>query len=149
MTLRICEVNSNNWRDIAALSVSKDQYAFIEDNSYSLAQSKYHPEWKSVAIYDNETPIGYGMYGTDLRTNQVWLDRFMIDQHYQGKGYGKRAFPMLIELIKKTYQCKRIYLSIHPENDAAQKLYESFGFKLTGEMDCGEAVMMLDISQSF
>ncbi|MFC7392025.1 GNAT family N-acetyltransferase [Scopulibacillus cellulosilyticus] len=144
MTLQIREVNSNNWRIIAALSVSKDQHAFIESNSYSLVQSKYHPEWKSVAIYDGNTPVGYCMYGTDIEKNQIWLDRFMIDQHYQGKGYGKQAIPLLIDCIVETYQCDRIYLSIHPENFAAQKLYESFGFKLTEEMDFGEAVMVFD-----
>ena len=28
-----------------------------------------------------------------------------------------------------------MYLSIHPENKLAQKLYESIGFHLTGEME--------------
>ena len=88
------------------------------------------------------------MCGKDISNGDVWLDRFMIDQKQQGKGYGKRTLPMLIDYIKKRYQCEKIYLSISPDNKIAQKLYEQFGFNLNGDIDnsgvISGLVMVLD-----
>ena len=33
-----------------------------------------------------ETIVGYAMYGGNISHEGIWLDRFMIDKHYQGKG---------------------------------------------------------------
>ncbi|WP_412459761.1 GNAT family N-acetyltransferase [Bacillus thuringiensis] len=42
---------------------------------------------------------------------------------------------MLIDYLQKEYDRKAIYLSIYPENKLSQKLYESIGFHLTGEIE--------------
>ena len=55
----------------------------------------------------------YGWYWEKRKS--VWLDRFMIDQRYQGKGYAKRFLRLLIHLQNK-FECKTIYLSLHPDN---------------------------------
>ncbi|WP_019243030.1 MULTISPECIES: GNAT family N-acetyltransferase [Bacillus] len=148
MSLRICEVTADNWVEVALLSVDEQQKDFIESNSFSLAQSRFEPQWQSLALYDDDTIIGYAMCGKDISNGDVWLDRFMIDQKQQGKGYGKRTLPMLIDYIKKRYQCEKIYLSISPDNKIAQKLYEQFGFNLNGDIDnsgvISGLVMVLD-----
>ncbi|WP_068775972.1 GNAT family N-acetyltransferase [Paenibacillus sp. FJAT-26967] len=144
MSLCIREVTSENWRGVAELTVAGHQQTFIESNAYSLAESQFETNWVSIGIYDEDTLIGYAMYGLDLMSREVWLDRFMIDYHFQGKGYARKIFPMLLRQIRQEYSCKRIYLSVHKENFPAMKLYESFGFRLTGEEDTGgEAVMVL------
>lgn len=59
----------------------------------------------------------------------VW--RLMIDQEYQGKGYGKEALRLALEYIK-TKPCgdaECFWLSYEPENKAARELYSSFGFE--------------------
>ncbi len=59
----------------------------------------------------------------------VW--RLMIDQEYQGKGYGKEALRLALEYIK-TKPCgdaECCWLSYEPENKAARELYSSFGFE--------------------
>ncbi|WP_342719131.1 GNAT family N-acetyltransferase [Bacillus paramycoides] len=136
MTLHICEVTETNWRSVAALNVAKDQQQFIESNAFSLAESLYEKNGTSVGLYDGETLVGYAMYGWywEKRKN-VWLDRFMIDQHYQGKGYAKRFLRILIQFLQDKFECKIIYLSLHPDNKLAMGLYESFGFRLNGDID--------------
>ncbi|MCR8642680.1 GNAT family N-acetyltransferase [Paenibacillus sp. N1-5-1-14] len=143
--LQLLEVTAHNWREVAGLSVDEAQLTYIESNAFSLAESMYEPQWISVAMYDEETLVGYAMHGTDLTTGNIWLDRLMIDAHFQGKGYAKAFIPMLIDRMIQLYGCTRIYLSIHHDNCAAQKLYEKFGFEVNGEEDCGETVMVLDI----
>lgn len=71
------------------------------------------------------------MYGWPSHSTQsAWLDRFMIDYRFQGNGYAKRFLPLLIQNIQYQYGCKKIYLSLHPDNKLAQQLYKSFGFRL-------------------
>ncbi len=136
MSLHISEVTANNWRSVAELSVAEQQSQFIESNAYSLAESQFEKKWKSVGLYDDETLVGYAMYGwPSSSTKSAWLDRFMIDYRYQGKGYAKRFMPLLIQQIHQQYSCEKIFLSLHPENKLAQNLYESFGFFLNGEVD--------------
>jgi len=50
----------------------------------------------------------------------------MIDQRYQGKGYGKQAFNKLLKYIKTKYKPSKIYIS--SSNPIAIELYKKFGF---------------------
>ncbi|MEG0260616.1 MAG: GNAT family N-acetyltransferase [Lysinibacillus sp.] len=136
MNLHFCEVTSDNWRAVAALEVAEDQRRFIESNAFSVAESMYEKKGTSIALYDGETLVGYAMYGWySKKDGSAWLDRFMIDHKFQGKGYSKRFLVMIIEHLLKVYNCKIIYLSIHPDNKFAMKIYEHFGFRSTGVID--------------
>ena len=136
MNLHFCEVTPDNWRAVAALEVAQGQQQFIESNAFSLAESLYEKKGTSIGLYDGEILVGYAMYGWYSETEEsVWLDRFMIDHKCQGKGYAKRFLMLLIEHFQQIYNCKKVYLSLHPENKLAMKIYESFGFRLTGKID--------------
>ncbi len=47
----------------------------------------------------------YGWYCEKRKS--VWLDRFMIDQQYQGKGYAKRFLRLLIQFYKINLNVKQ------------------------------------------
>jgi len=66
MSLRFCEVTTENWRAVAALTVADEQNHFIESNAFSLAECMYEKNAASLALYDGEILVGYAMYG--------WLD---------------------------------------------------------------------------
>jgi diamine N-acetyltransferase len=145
MSLHIREVTKETWRAVANLSVTDEQQPYIESTAFCLAEAMYDTQWKSVGLYDDEALVGYAMYGINIDVRievEVWLDRFMIDRHFQRKGYAKRFIPLLLETIKQEYKTDTIFLSIIPANTLAKELYESFGFVLTGEFDeYGEAIM--------
>lgn len=77
------------------------------------------------------------MYGfsEDLKAHEIC--RFMIDECYQGNGYGKAALQIIIDEMFLRYQCDKIYLSTAPNNSKGRHIYESAGFVSTGET-CGE-----------
>jgi diamine N-acetyltransferase len=134
-----------NWIDLINLSVKNNQSNFIESNLYSIAESKFEEAWKTVGIYNDDILIGFSMYGK-LEDNRVWLDRFMIDHKFQGRGYGKLSLKFLIDSLYREYECEEIYLSIYEDNINAIELYKSYGFEFNGELDTkGEKVMVLDI----
>jgi diamine N-acetyltransferase len=56
-----------------------------------------------------------------------------------------KAFEKVMEFIKTYPQgnAVSVYLSYHPNNEAARRLYASFGFVETGDISGGEVVARL------
>ncbi len=135
------------WDVIKTLSVNKEQSHFIETCEQCLNDAKtnaYNMKWYFYGIYVGENLIGFAMHGKNklLFFSQVWLDRFMIDKKYQGKGYGKKSMVLILEKMYEDYRCKKIYLSVHEDNRTAIELYEKLGFKKTFFKDTkGERIM--------
>lgn len=110
MGLVIKDVNESNWREIVALSVSKEQEAFIETNGQSLLEAAYDVslQWRPLALYDDGQLVGFSMVGAK-QGKAMWLDRLMIGAQFQGKNYGTLFIPLLIDFMKKQYEIERIF----------------------------------------
>ncbi len=139
----------SSWRDILDLSVSQNQKSFIEKSSKCLKDAEtnaYNMTWNFYGVYLGELLIGFAMHGRQefrpLPCSKVWLDRFMIDQRYQGKGYGKKSMELILQKLYIDYKCNKIYLSAIEDNVFAISLYEKLGFKKTRFKDSkGERIM--------
>ncbi|MFI8574981.1 GNAT family N-acetyltransferase [Rossellomorea aquimaris] len=141
MNLALKEINADNWEECVTLSVSELQKEFVADNAYSLLQSKFMEDQYPLAIYHQHRMVGFIMYGIDPETNRMEMSRLMIDQKYQGKGYGKKATQLLLEKLTHTYGNIELFTSAEPDNGGAIRLYESLGFEKTGEIMWGEVVL--------
>lgn len=144
LTLR--EINMDNFRECIRLSVAEDQREFVASNMYSLAEAKADGVSNPLAIYADETMVGFAMYWFDAEHNLGYIDRLMVDQRFQGQGYGRFAMTEVIRRLKENPGCQRIHISFHPDNHAAEGLYYSLGFRRNGEMEEGEVVMMLELA---
>lgn len=147
MSIILKELNETNMKDYLSLSVLDNQKTFIETPQGSLddkINKAYHMNWTILTIYNDDTMVGYLMYGINKKKD-VWLDRFMIDKHYQHEGFGKEALGLILSLLKEKFKDRnRIVLSVEDTNSFAIKFYESFNFRLTGEIEDGELVMELN-----
>ena len=143
------QINKKNQEEIENLSIKDEQEGFLESVKQCLLDASKNPEWVCAGIYEKDIPIGFAMYGMISLTtpkNQVWIDRFMIDKNFQGKGYGKKAFQELIHIVKEAYHKDKMYLSVYENNKAAIHMYKSLGFRFNGELDFnGEKVMELSM----
>ena len=156
------KVTYKNFEAITDLTIFKSQYPFVADNTESLAEAYLAVTSGEAcaypfAVYDDETPVGFLMIGYNessieenapeiLKGNyRIW--RLMIDKNYQGKGFGRETVRLGLEFIKTQPQGKAEYctLSYNPENETARKLYASFGFVETGDMDGDEVVAVLKL----
>lgn len=146
--LRLVEIDRYNYLSVLDLSVSPEQKSFVASNQYSLAQAYVQPECVPLALYAENKPIGFAMYSLDENDHQYWIYRLMIDQRYQGVGYGREAMKLLIERIRELMddEHKRIYISFEPENEIAKALYESLGFVPDGRILYGEVVYVFALS---
>lgn len=134
------EIDRHNFWDVIDLKVAAEQKNFIATNLFSLAQAKAYPECICLAIYAEEVLVGFVMYCIDEDDGEYWIYRLMIDEKYQGKGYGKKAMQKLMALIQEDTSRHVLYLSFEPDNHLAKSLYENLGFEHDGRVIDGEVV---------
>ncbi len=145
MKIELRPITAANWRQCAHLAPAEGQRHFVASNPYSLAESRFEKNMFPMAIYDGEEMVGFVMYALDADDGNYWIKRLMVAEGKQKKGYGRKAMEMVIERIKNETGCRSIMISFVPENSVAERLYESLGFKRTGEIIYGEAVARLDL----
>lgn len=149
MGIAIHDVTEVNKEEILGLRVATSQTDFIETTRQCLDEAKEYTQFKPVGLYVDKELVGFAMYGRFLDTrgnHRVWLDRFLIDAHYQGRGYGKTMLNALIDKLVQEFSCQEIYLSVFENNQSALHLYKKFGFHFNGEVDVNnEKVMVKNI----
>src|SRR5262245_16397511 len=70
--------------------------------------------------------VGFTMY--ELSAGVGIIRRLMIDQRFQGRGYGRAAMLEVIRRLKLHPEVGMIATRHRRENEAAAKLYGSLGF---------------------
>lgn len=146
LAVELREITVENWEECIALRVSEAQRGMVASNVYSLAQAKVQPECVPLAVYADDTMVGFVMYALDRDDGNWWIYRLMIDERYQGRGYGRAALRCTIGRIRQEPVCPRIMISLKPDNVAARALYRSEGFVETGQRIGGEDVLCLTLT---
>lgn len=144
-------VTGDNWKELIRLKVRGDQTHFVASNLYSIAEAQFGDEYEGhwdlfpYGIYDGNTPVGFLMYGFNFEhpTQQAFIIRLMIDEKYQGKGYGRFGMEKMLEIFRADDRIQTAAISYEPENESARRLYASLGFEETGEKVGEELVAIL------
>ena len=137
------KITWDNYSRITKLRVTKEQDDFVARNTNSLIHAYIALSQGEIVpypfgIYLGKKPIGFVMIGyngweegdPEFMKNTYFIWRFMIDRRYQGKGYGRQAFQLALDFVRTfpNGPAELCWLSYEPENEAAKKLYASFGF---------------------
>lgn len=93
--LSLIPVTSKNRRAIEKLKVFPHQTGFIESVADCMKEADQLAAWHPMCIYDNDTLIGFTMYGMiqEPAYTRLWFDRLLIDKQHQGKGDAVRSCP--------------------------------------------------------
>lgn len=151
----ICPVTIKNWRELIKLQVREDQKHFVASNVHSIAESQFgfdepvhgHWDFHSFGIYDGETAVGFLMYGFNFGhpKRQAFIVRLMVDEKFQGKGYGRFGMEKMLEIFRADLRIEVVGISYEPENEGARKLYASLGFVEPGETIGDETLAVLKL----
>src|SRR5207244_2253065 len=89
--------------------------------------------YEPFAVYAEETVVGfYNFMHPPGSFNWGLLCGFLIAKEQQRQGYGRAALSRFQEWVAQQYPvCRLVYLSLHPQNEVARRLYLSVGFELT------------------
>ena len=144
--VRLVKVDASNFDDLIDLAPDEEGKNYVASNIYSMAEAYANTASGRYAqpfgIYEGDTPVGFLMIGYNIvdadddtekqyfMKNSYLIWRFMIDEKYQRRGYGKAAMKLILDYIR-TFPCGKAeycWISYEPENIRAKNLYGSFGF---------------------
>jgi len=154
MSAELRPVTSANWRELTKLQVREDQKNFVASNLYSIAESQFgydsaHGHWSysTFGIYDGDIAVGFLMYGLNFEhpRHQAFITRLMVDEKFQGKGYGRFGMQKALETFRSDERIRNVAISYEPDNEVARKLYASLGFYESGEMVGDETLAVLKL----
>lgn len=140
------EVTRETVRQIVNLRVAPSQEEFVASNGMSISEAYFEGDhaWFR-AVYADEVPVGFAMLALDPAKAEYHLWRFMIDQRYQGFGFGKKALELVIQHVRTLPNAKQLFLSYVPGEGCPRPFYEKLGFVDTGVVEDGEIVMRLEL----
>ena len=124
------------------LNLFKDGYNLHQKNRPDKFSNKNEKELKDILIesmsnedylvieYKNKI-IGYAAYQIKEKNSSkfLWVDELVIDDSFQGKGFGKSILKKLEE-ISKEKDCNSIELCCWEFNKKAQEIYKHLDYKI-------------------
>ncbi|HEX7221940.1 MAG TPA: GNAT family N-acetyltransferase [Candidatus Limnocylindrales bacterium] len=151
VTLR--EITGANRDAVTALRVGPGQDRFVGGVEESIREAAETPEgapWYR-AIYAGDEPVGFVMLSWNVTPQPgiigPWfLWRLLIDERFQGRGFGRGALRLVVELIRAE-GATELLTSYQPGDGEPWPFYEKLGFVPTGEIDGTEVVLRLDLAR--
>ena len=128
---------------VRALHVAQDQYRFVGDTAFNLADSLRDLMSEAMAVWCDDTVVGFyrldfaprAVLGRDPAEPTVGLRAFMIDRRHQGQGYGSLAVTACVDDLRLRYSGRRLLvLTVNCVNAVAIRAYLRAGFVDTGEL---------------
>lgn len=128
-----------------ACKLTDEQKELVNPFWFSIGRAYLFKEDNYPCIIYNEKgePIGFINLCKWLGSCDAYSWSYFIDKEYQGKGYGKQAAQLAVDILKTANPIKRIKLSAEASNVKAQRLYVSLGFEKSAEMDGEDIVFVI------
>jgi len=139
LTLR--PVTSDNLDECTDLQVSSEQLAagFADTVAYSLAEAYVFTKDADpvttfpFAIYDEKEIVGFVLM--EIVSREGWIINFLIDQRFQGRGYGKTAFAECVKYLVEAHLVTTVLMPVKPGNQLVLDAALRYGFRDSGELD--------------
>ena len=136
--IKLTDLNEENWLETAALSVKDTQSNYAAPAIDILARGYVYRDCNAriYVIEHDGTIVGVSLVRefTDEPLGYD-LQQFMIDQHYQGKGYGSEALGLILNELRKEGHYDHVEVCVKKDDIAAIHLYEKHGFVDSGYID--------------
>lgn len=155
--LKLRPVDISNFRDVGHLKVGKKQAKFLWSggspvvNWQFLVDCAYIPDCEPRAAYVKDKLVGLigwcrhhpdGCFLEPAIPGAYAIDHVMIAKRHQGKGFGRKMIAAAIAELSMRADCRRVVLSVDPDNKDAIKLYKRSGFRTYHCGDEGDDIWM-------
>ena len=151
MTITFREITSDNYSQVLNLKITPAQEAakFVSPVVRSLADAWFYRDEGIAypkAVYEDEDLVGFIMYELDTEEQQVFIWRFLIDQAFQGKGYGRQTIEVVMEMAKEQAQITKVVADYVDGNEPMKKILLDLGFEETGfNKEINEHIMVYQL----
>ena len=136
--MKLVEVTEENWLEIATLSVREEQKGFLAPPIGILARGYVYRECNGrvCGIANGEQMVGVALVRDQNEEPCCYdLQQFMIDQRFQGQGYGAEALRQILSLLEEERRFDCVEVCVKNTDTPALRLYEKIGFVDTGSID--------------
>lgn len=131
-------ITEENWLDAARLEVEEAQKGFLAPPIGILARGYVYRESNArvLAVYHGEAMIGLALVrDMDEPPECYELQQFMIDRRCQGRGHGREALLIILDMLRREGRYANAEVCVDRENTAMLKLCLGVGFRDTGYID--------------
>ena len=136
--IRLSDVTEENWFEVASLSVKDDQKEFLAPAIGILARGYvYRNCGARVYVIENDDRIVGTALVREFTDEPLGYDlqQFMIDQRYQGRGYGSAALKLILEELRNEGRFDHVEVCVKKADLEAILFYEKHGFTDSGFID--------------
>ncbi len=125
--------------------LTDEQKELVNPAGFSIGRAYLFKEDNYPCIIHNkeDEAIGFINLNKWLGSGDAYSWSYFIDKEHQGKGYGKQAARLAVDILKAANSNKCIKLATESSNEIAQRLYTSLGFEKLSEMDGDDIVFGL------
>lgn len=151
MSVTLRDITGDNYFQVLELKISPEQEAakFVSPVVRSLADAWFYREEGITypkAIYAKDDLVGFIMYDLDTEEQQVFIWRFLIDQRYQGKGYGRQTIETVLAMAKEQAKITKVVADYVDGNEPMKKILLDLGFEETGfNKEINEHIMVYQL----
>jgi len=157
MDVTLEEITDQNREAVCALQVAPGQDLFVSSVPDSLAEAVEYahakPWYRAVFASDGPggtpRPVGFVMISWNVEPDPPeiigpwFLWKLLIDERYQGRGYGSAAVRQIADLVR-AQGAGELLTSYVPGDGGPAGFYQRLGFLPTGEHDDhGEVIVRL------
>ncbi len=151
--LRLAQIDQHNWRAALAVRVTADQLPHVAGHQpvalVILAKAYVRPgdlDWEPLAVTAGGSVVAVAALAHASTSTE--LLHLAVDVSKQGQGVASTAVALLVSHVAETRpDAEDVRLTVHPDNEGAQRLYRSQGFLPTGEVRDGEPVWSLNLKR--
>jgi RimJ/RimL family protein N-acetyltransferase len=152
--VRIAAIDAGNWTSAVRVRVTPEQVPLVTDHEpialVILAKAYVRPDdrdWEPLAFVDDTGRV-LGVTALVCDDERCEIRHFAIDAAHQGRGVGYLAMTALIEHVKRSRRlCRELVLTVHPDNDRAQRLYSRAGLVHHGAYRDGQPIFTLTLER--
>jgi diamine N-acetyltransferase len=107
------------------------------------------------SVHDGDKLVGFVMISDGIPAEVLAADddiigpyflwRLLIDERYQGRGYGAATIDAVVAYLRTRPGAEVLWTSCGRGDGTPKPFYERYGFVDTGELKWGETVLRLDL----
>ncbi len=137
-TVRIQAATQYAWPALCRIRVHEQQQGFVPAPETLAAQADNDIGTQVITVQAGRDIVGLFTL-TRVDNNTVRLAALQIDQHHQGRGYGRQVMCLLKEHFLAQGFCGTLTLAVHKDNQVAGAFFRAEGFQVIAQQaNCEE-----------
>lgn len=116
-----------------------NEYKNTSSNTYAINTSEIGIQdtggkMEHYAIMNDQKVIGYIQGYSPVRSDNFWIQLFVVDPSYRHQKIGSYSYKLLIEQIQLSRPLTKVYLACYDANDIGKQFWQSLSFKPTTQL---------------